>query len=309
MLHLQCTLIASAIAMVSAAHQQWDLIYVGNHPDYETDHCLEYNRQKTAVTLQPCDYHLGSGQRFAFDGRDYWAEPFSIRIGSFYTQSTKPYESYQTNLCLDVGGVDTDSDFLMIQECNGLPQQQFSVDAEAGLVFPNGKCLDGGNASTAGNIPQISPCNGEPQQSWGKCHMVGSGGGIVHGCGPHMGSTVDKDVILSKGLDGAEAPGPIPAPSPSPETRVSTSATADVQMANSTLQSSSQCGGKGSPLGSARPTPERRERCCSGCFGTTPGGHGFQYHCEPRDPQLLYQGSICCSDDCCDPWLHGAAVV
>merc|ERR1712185_491263 len=118
--------------------------------------------------------------------------------------------------------------------------------------------------------------------------------------------------------DGADAVqlGATTTAAPVEDDHQSTWVTADVQMANSTLQSSSQCKARGSVLGSTTPTTRQRESCCGGCFAkwSRPSHlseYGLQYVCDmgypERDPDLIYQGFICCSDDCpmLHPMLHG----
>lgn len=137
-------------------------------------------------TWQGWDHSLSSLFKWSFD---LGGSSGGIHVGEDREDTAAEGQHYQEQWCLDSGDVDSDGSGLFIWECNGFPQQQFSLENElsSGIVmhgnifFPNGKCLDGISASYDGNTPIVWDCNGSEQQFWELCPYVSF-------CGKHLSS-------------------------------------------------------------------------------------------------------------------------
>jgi hypothetical protein len=100
--------------------------------------------------------------------------------------------------CLDVPNASqTDGTALAIWDCNGGPNQQWTLNANNQLTVYGSKCLDvPGSATTAGTRVQIWTCNGGTNQQWrinGDGSVVGVGSGLcldVTGAGTANGTAV-----------------------------------------------------------------------------------------------------------------------
>jgi len=101
--------------------------------------------------------------------------------------------------CLDVPGASqTDGTALAIWDCNGGPNQQWTLNANNQLTVYGNKCLDvRGSATTAGARVQIFTCNGGTNQQWrinADGSVVGVGSGLcldVTGAGTANGTAVE----------------------------------------------------------------------------------------------------------------------
>jgi len=102
------------------------------------------------------------------------SQPFDIRVGEQHWGSMN--HGTVSNWCIDAHDLNSRSAALSIQMCNGLPQQQFTMDNKTeitrflgGISLVSGKRMDASTPNAAGRVPTAQAGDLGAAQLWGIC--------------------------------------------------------------------------------------------------------------------------------------------